>query len=577
MDAPDNTLVAFNAAPGTIAPNESGPYGAYAQALVEMLRQPGLPIDDAFAQIRLRVNEATRGAQTPWDVTKLAPGLVMFEPAPGAPPRPAAQRPPPVSAMRGLPPAEAYGVAVGADTFEGYNQFIALYPGDPLARRVRAMLAARREALTWYRTIRANSPEAYWTYLRRYPNGPHAGDAERRLAFISAPLAPPPQFAFYDYDVPPPPPDEIVIIDRPRFYINEVVDVPPPPLPIGFLPPIAPEYRQLPPPPPQPGFGFLPIPIPIPIPFARPVPQQGFVTAPRFVQQPVAQPGAPTPAAGGLPQGYSPAPAGGPGRPGAGAPPNAAPPFAGSPGAAPGRPAGAPPAPAPGTSVTPPPSQALPRPGQNGAPPPPAATGAPGLPPGQRGPNAGQPTGAPTPGSQAPGTRVPGAGETVAPKAGAPNALPSVSPNAPRPGGLPPGANRPQTGPSSNAPVERPGNNGGGLPSTPQVAPRNPTAPTVAPKAITAPPPVPHVTAPPPVPHETAPPPAPHVTAPPPVPHVSAPPPVPHVSAPPPMPHVAAPPPMPHVAAPPPPHVEAPKMPPAAHAPGGAPHPGEHP
>src|SRR3954468_15539401 len=31
-------LIAFSAAPGTVAPNEHGPYGAYAQALAEMIR-----------------------------------------------------------------------------------------------------------------------------------------------------------------------------------------------------------------------------------------------------------------------------------------------------------------------------------------------------------------------------------------------------------------------------------------------------------------------------------------------------------------------------------------------------------
>ena len=35
-------LIAFNAAPGTIAPERDGPYGAYAQALAEMMREGGL-------------------------------------------------------------------------------------------------------------------------------------------------------------------------------------------------------------------------------------------------------------------------------------------------------------------------------------------------------------------------------------------------------------------------------------------------------------------------------------------------------------------------------------------------------
>ena len=52
-------LIAFNAAPGTVAPEGQGPYGAYAQALAEMMREGGLPLAGVFDRARLRVNEVT--------------------------------------------------------------------------------------------------------------------------------------------------------------------------------------------------------------------------------------------------------------------------------------------------------------------------------------------------------------------------------------------------------------------------------------------------------------------------------------------------------------------------------------
>src|SRR6185437_5674583 len=64
-------LIAFNAAPGTVAPEEQGPYGAYAQALAEMIRTGGLPLPELFNRVRLRVNENTKGAQVPWDTQKV--------------------------------------------------------------------------------------------------------------------------------------------------------------------------------------------------------------------------------------------------------------------------------------------------------------------------------------------------------------------------------------------------------------------------------------------------------------------------------------------------------------------------
>jgi hypothetical protein len=74
------TLIAFNAAPGTVAPDEAGPYSSYVQALAEMMREGGLPMTDLFNRIRLRVNEITKGAQVPWNASKLdAPFYFLSE------------------------------------------------------------------------------------------------------------------------------------------------------------------------------------------------------------------------------------------------------------------------------------------------------------------------------------------------------------------------------------------------------------------------------------------------------------------------------------------------------------------
>ncbi|WP_245329341.1 caspase family protein, partial [Bradyrhizobium centrolobii] len=242
VDAEPSTLIAFNAAPGTIAPDEAGPYSAYAQALAEISREGGLSIDDAFARVRLRVNQITNGGQVPWHASKLQAPISLFERAPDAPPPPVTaeqtasirQRP-----IRDFDAREAYLAALDRDTLEGYEDFLAAYPNDPMARRVRAIVAARREAITWRRSRTTDTPQAYWSYLRRYPRGAHSFDARRRLAYLSAALEPPPSFAVIDYGLPPPPPDEIVFVDRPVlvFADPEFSFAPPPPPPVVFLPP----------------------------------------------------------------------------------------------------------------------------------------------------------------------------------------------------------------------------------------------------------------------------------------------------------------------------------------------------
>src|SRR5438128_1971405 len=79
-------LIAFNAAPGTVAPEGQGPYGPYAQALVEMIREGGLPLASVFDRARLRVNDVTKGAEVPWHASKVETSLVFFERAADAPP-----------------------------------------------------------------------------------------------------------------------------------------------------------------------------------------------------------------------------------------------------------------------------------------------------------------------------------------------------------------------------------------------------------------------------------------------------------------------------------------------------------
>src|SRR5882724_1250138 len=246
VEADPHMLIAFNAAPGTVAPAEQGPYGAYAQSLAEMIRTGGLPLPEVFNRVRLRVNEASKGAQVPWDNQKVDAAFTFFERAPDAP---AAAAPDQVAAVRSKPirdlgVRDAYAAVLERDTLEAYEEFLAAYPDDPMAKRVRAIIAARREAITWRRTYVADTPDAYWSYLRRYPHGPHSADARRRLALRSFAAEAPASFTEIDYDVPPPDAQEQTYVDRPvlAFDDPEFGFVPPPPVPVYFLPPPPAEF-----------------------------------------------------------------------------------------------------------------------------------------------------------------------------------------------------------------------------------------------------------------------------------------------------------------------------------------------
>ncbi len=574
VDPEPGLVVAFNAAPGTVAPEGAGPYGPYAQALAEMLREGGLPLAGVFERTRLRVNELTQGAEVPWHAAKVEASVVFFERAADAPPP--AVSPEQTAAIRARPireldAQEAYTLALERDTLDGYVEFVDAYPADPMAKRVRAIIAARREAITWRRTRLIDTPPAYWSYLRRYPEGPHAGDAHRRLAYLAAAFEPPPTFAVVDYDVPPPPPEEIVFIRRPVLVFSDPVFAfaPPPPPPVLFLAPPPPEFVVLAPPPPPIGLFVLPIPV------YRPVPV--WVSPPRYVAPPPAnnviynnvhntvvvnnvtntvtvtnQRGQTTtiqpPVAAAAP-----AQAGRPGAPGA---PAAAPVAAIGPALPPavarkavtlqnqgGTPAGAPGAGAPAagaTATTTPaqPGQALP--GTQGKP----------LPPGAKLPTT-PPSAAVTPpagtGSTKPGTPPAGTASTTP-------AAPPAAGTPPAPGTKPtPRGNAKQTPPA------------GGKPPTPQTPTASTTSPSGAPPAATPPaaatPPGAGSPETPGPKHTAVPPPAAAKPPPPPAP------PKPPVAAAPPKPPAAPPPPpaaMVRPTPPPPPPAAAPPKPPAA-------------
>ncbi|MBZ9906265.1 caspase domain-containing protein [Mesorhizobium sp. BR115XR7A] len=271
VDPDPNMLIAFNAAPGTVAPEGKGPYGAYAQALAEMMRDGGLSLDNVFDRTRLRVNEVTQGAEVPWNASKISAPFVFFDRAPDAPAPKVSEAESQANRtreIRDFDAHDAYVAALDRDTLRGYEDFVGAYPRDPMAKRVRAIIAARREAITWRETWLRDTPEAYWSYLRRYPHGPHAWDARRRLEHFEAALEPPEDFAVYAYDVPPPPEEEIVYVDRPVLYFDDPdFDFdPPPPIAVIFLPPPPPDFVALPPPPPPAGIFLLPTPAFVPVP-----------------------------------------------------------------------------------------------------------------------------------------------------------------------------------------------------------------------------------------------------------------------------------------------------------------------
>src|SRR5438874_11374322 len=66
-----NTFMSFSTSPGAEAEDGSGANSPYTTALLAAANEPNIPIEETFKRVRLAVNKATDGRQTPWDSSSL--------------------------------------------------------------------------------------------------------------------------------------------------------------------------------------------------------------------------------------------------------------------------------------------------------------------------------------------------------------------------------------------------------------------------------------------------------------------------------------------------------------------------
>src|SRR5579871_6224378 len=65
------TFLSYSTSPGAEAEDGNGADSPYTTALLSAAREPGLPIEQAFKRVRVAVNKATDGRQTPWESSSL--------------------------------------------------------------------------------------------------------------------------------------------------------------------------------------------------------------------------------------------------------------------------------------------------------------------------------------------------------------------------------------------------------------------------------------------------------------------------------------------------------------------------
>ena len=178
------SFISFSTSPGAVAEDGTGADSPYTTALLVAAREPGLTIEQALKRVRLSVNQATNGRQTPWDSSSLTTDFYFF-PRPGDARNSATKGERTVAGWRrelqAMGPQAAYELVIGEDTMEAYEAFLALFSEPPLGPRVRALLDRRREMVAWNIAVTINTPASYQAFLANYPNSDFAATARKLM------------------------------------------------------------------------------------------------------------------------------------------------------------------------------------------------------------------------------------------------------------------------------------------------------------------------------------------------------------------------------------------------------------
>jgi hypothetical protein len=184
VDAPNGSIVAYSTAPGTEALDGIGDHSPYTAAFLRLAHEKNLPIEQLFKRIRLEVNNSTGGQQTPWESSSLTSDFYLFGDTAVAAARAPVQEKA-VYAADNLPSRatrQAYDYVLAENSIERYQEFLELYPRDPLCYRIRALLDSLVQAKAWHDAVVANSPVAYNSFYDKFASSPYAQGALKLAA-----------------------------------------------------------------------------------------------------------------------------------------------------------------------------------------------------------------------------------------------------------------------------------------------------------------------------------------------------------------------------------------------------------
>jgi hypothetical protein len=145
--------------------------------LLTAAREPGVPIEEAFKRVRVAVNKATDGRQTPWDSSSLTDDF-RFMPASGPAAANAGPKPTPAklsadqwrAQLQGRSIEVAHDMVVADGSLEAYQAFVALYTQSPYVPQMRVWIERQARMIAWNEAVTINTAASYRSFLAQYPN-----------------------------------------------------------------------------------------------------------------------------------------------------------------------------------------------------------------------------------------------------------------------------------------------------------------------------------------------------------------------------------------------------------------------
>jgi uncharacterized caspase-like protein len=186
------SFISYSTSPGAEAEDGDGADSPYTTAVLQVAREPNLPIEEAFKRIRVAVNRATDGRQTPWESSSLTSEFKFFGAEGGQPPETTPKTSTPSTPAGARPTADdwkrtlqgkdarvAYEMVVADDTVAAYEAYVGLFAQAQLAPRVRSLLERRREMMAWANAVAVNTGAAFASFLASYGSSDLAATARK--------------------------------------------------------------------------------------------------------------------------------------------------------------------------------------------------------------------------------------------------------------------------------------------------------------------------------------------------------------------------------------------------------------